>query len=179
MRKYRKANNVIVVLAVLFCLILNSACPPKDRVRAAIDASYRLPAATNDIIEKVRDGRDRGIITPDQSRSLGTHLNTIARAQVVFVQMVKTIHETRARTGKADAIQLAAARDYFDAEIVEPFLKVLEDAKIISKDTGAFIVVAISAAKTLIRTIARGIGSGNSNKLAGQRPDAGRGLVYA
>lgn len=165
-------NNRVFALFALYAVVLStlafaSGCPGKDKVRAAIDASYRLPAATNDLIEKIRVARDTGVISVEQSQSFGSILNDVARAEVVFVGMVKTVHRaTETEKRKPTPAELAGLRSFFDASIVEPFLRALELARVLTGPDVQIILLAITAARLLIRKIAAGIGSANVNRLS-------------
>lgn len=154
------AINVALTLAVVASVLTTIACPKsKDQLRSAIEASYRLPAATNDVIAKVVEAKEKGYITADQSRELGTVLNDIARGEVVFVGMVRAANETFQQTGTIDKATQANLRSFFDSKILEPFLRVLEAAKLLTGTDVSLILVAVSAVRLLISTIARGIGS--------------------
>lgn len=161
-----------IALIALYAVVITSAaftlaCPKKDAVRAAIDASYRLPRATNDLIAKVTTARDTQIITVEQARQFGTVLNDIAKAEVIYVGMVKAMQNAIDSGTPTTPAQLANLRSFFDASIVEPFLHVLELAKVLSGNDVQLILLAITAARLLILKIASGIGSPNENKLAG------------
>ncbi len=160
-----------VVLFLMYAVVITSAaftlaCPKKSAVRSAIDASYRLPKATNDLIAKITIARDRQIITVEQARTFGALLNNVAVAEVTFVGMVKAMQAAIDAGTPATAEQLGTLRSFFDVSIVEPFLRVLELAKVLTGTDSQLILIAITAARLLIRKIAAGLGSANSNKLA-------------
>lgn len=155
-----------------------AGCPKKDAVRAAVDASYRLPATTNDVIRQVADARDRGIITVEQSKKFGDLLNKMATAEVVYVGMVKTIEAALKSTGSADPGKLKDLSAFFDTSVVTPFLAVLEFTKLLSGDNVQLILLAVTAARLLLRTIGSGIGSMLFNKLA-KADAAGEKFYYA
>lgn len=164
-----------IVLFTLYCVLIvgiaatSTGCPKKDALRAAADASYRLPAATNDIIEQVATARDTGLISIETAAQFGKHLNDMARAEVVFVGMVRAAVAANSGNVNADAKSAATAelRKYFDLNIVGPFLNTLELVRLLTADQKQLIMLAITAAKLLIRTIAGGLGSANYNRLAG------------
>src|SRR5258707_3601227 len=111
-----------IAFTVAYCLVIASfglltACPKKDAVRSAIDASYRLPATTNDVISQITTARDRGIITVEQSKKFGGYLNQMARAETVYIGMVKAMQAAIKATGSVDTAQLKSLKDYFDASI--------------------------------------------------------------
>lgn len=169
--KHLLANNRFITIVALYAVVLCSvafitACPKKDAVRAAIDASYRLPHATNDLTDKIRVARDRGLITAGQSANFGAMLNKIAQGEVVYVGMVKALQNAIDSGTPATAADLANLRTFFDASIIEPFLRVLEAAKVLSGDSVTLILIALTAVRLLIRKIASGIGSGNVNRLS-------------
>lgn len=172
MRKHPSGLKALCTLALLYALTIGSVafatgCPEKDKLRSAVEASYRLPGATNDIIAKVAEGRDAGIISQDQARKFGEALNKMAMAEVVFVKTVKTIHAAaKLNGGKANAGELLSARDFFDESIVGPFLEILEFTRVLSGDNVKLILLAVTAARLLIRTIGIGIGSNKINALA-------------
>lgn len=184
--KLRSAASFALILAIAAATLVTAACPKpkKDALRSAVEASYRLPAATNDVIAKVADARDRGIITAEQARTFGTHLNQLARAEVVFVDMVKAAKETFDRTGSVDPTAFRRLRDYFDASLIEPFLRVLEAARLLSGTDVALITTAITAVRLILRTIGRDLRSrsvGTLNADAGPpyHSTGGRTAVFA
>jgi hypothetical protein len=158
------------IAALCLLAIFLTACPKPDPLKSAIKASYRLPAATNDIIAKVTIARDRGLITPEQARSFGTALNDLARSEVVFVGMVRAANDTFKRTGTLPDATRAGLRSFFDTSIIEPFLRVLELAKLLSGADVDLILVAVTAVRLLINTIAGGIGSARSLSQSGPMP---------
>src|SRR4051812_37503603 len=85
-----------VVLVILYSLVassllLTTACPQKSSLRQAVEASYRLPGLTNDLIKDVREGRDSGIISPDQASRFGDLLNKMATAELAYIDAVKVL----------------------------------------------------------------------------------------
>lgn len=167
--KYHKVNKILITAVCLLAVVLSSGfrgcVSKKSALRSAIDASYRLPAATNDVIAKVAAARDQGIITPETSRSLGEKLNAVARAEVKFVEMVKVANAAFQANGVIDAITQGNLKAFFDSDIVTPFLDVLTIAKVITGPNAAALSLAVTAARLLIRTIANGIGSSKRSSL--------------
>jgi hypothetical protein len=158
---------------VLFSLILATTAAKgcggskKDTLAAAIDASYRLPAATNDLIADINAGKAQNLISPEQARKFGADLNVLANAEVVFVQMVKAAEATFKATGSIDPATQRSLRDFFDASLVAPFLNVLQNAKVLSATDSALILAGVTAVRLLLHTIAPPIGSTKQNSLAG------------
>lgn len=161
----KRILKIAAVYIVALSMLMVTACPPKDAVRNAIDASYRLPGATNDIIKAVREARDKGLITVDQGRQFGEPLNDLAKAEVIFVGMVKALNAAVKANGTADAAEVAKVRDFFDASVIEPFLRVLQVARVLSGDSIDLILVGITATRLLLRTIGLGLGSRSQNAL--------------
>lgn len=176
--------GLLLVYAIAILGVVGmSGCPKKDGLRAAIEASYRLPASTNDVIKQVTDARDRGIISVEQSQKFGKLLNDMAKAEVVFVGMVKAANAVIDAGGKVPPGQLSDLKTYFDAAIIGPFLDVLKLIGVMSGDDVQLILMAVTAVRLLLRTIGSGIGSQLMNKLAGNG-FAGvrlqnRGFIYA
>jgi hypothetical protein len=168
--KFQPIRSAIAIVA-LFCIILATSafrgCGTKDPVRQAVEASYRLPVATNTIVDRLREGRDRGIITADQAAKFGGYLNDMAKAEVVYVGMVRALNDAIKATGKADPATILNLRTFFDASVIAPFLHVLELAKVLSASSSELILVAISTVRLLLTTIGKGIGSTFLNALAG------------
>ncbi len=170
MKTFRRSGGTIA-FAVAYCLlfasiVITSACPKKDAVRTAIDASYRLPATTNDLIAKVNEAKTKGFITADQSKKFGDLLSPLARAEVVYVGMVKALQAAVKANGTADPGQLGTLKTFFDAQVIGPFLQILEFCKVLSGDSVQVILVAVSGVRLLLRTIGLGIGSNFINALA-------------
>jgi hypothetical protein len=161
MKKLQSPLGLILSYVMLFAAVAwSTGCPKKDAVRTAVDASYRLPATTNDIIRQVTTARDKHIITPDQAVKFGTLLNQMATAETVYVGLVKSlVAAMNTNGGVADPGKLGALRLFFDEKVVGPFLQVLELTKVLSGDSVNLILLAVSAARLLIRTIGGGIGS--------------------
>lgn len=161
MKKLKNSLGLIICYSMLFALVgWKSTCKKEDAVRSAVDASYRLPATTNDIIRQVTTARDKHIITPEQAAKFGDFLNKMATAETVYVGLVKgLVAVMNANGGVADPGKLANLRTFFDANVVGPFLQVLELTKVLSGDSVNLILLAVSAARLLIRTIGGGIGS--------------------
>lgn len=165
---FRKTAAVQVVILALICssVALLAACPKKDALRSAIDASYRLPATTNDLIRQIREGRDRGIISTEQASRFGDLLNKMATAEVVYVDGVKALKAAVDRGDKIDKSKLSGLQLIFDRDIVGPFLDVLSLTKLLSGSQAQLILLAVDAARLLLRTIGGGIGSQLTNALA-------------
>lgn len=185
-----RSRPINVILAALQIVMLTitavgvltlTGCPKgkSDAIRAAVDASYRLPAATNDLIAKIREARDRGIITDAQARSFGEKLNVLAKAEVKFVEMVKIAVAASKAVGVLDDIKRLELRDYFDASVVNPFLEVLTLTNVLSGPNAAMITAGVSGVRLLLRTIGGGLGSKIQNLLSGPGIVAGRGELTA
>lgn len=141
-------------------------CNSGNAVRKAVEASYRLPAATNDLIAQIETGRDNGIYTPDEARRFGVALNAMAKAEVIYVQSVKSLNAAYEATGKFDPAKIKDLKVYFDASIVGPFLQILEDARLISGAASTAIQLALSTVRIILTTIGRGFGSSHLKALA-------------
>jgi hypothetical protein len=157
------------IAAIVFAIFL-TGCPASDPLRSAVEASYRLPAATNDVVAKVTIARDRGYITAEQARSFGAVLNDLARGEVEFVKLARLANARFKQTGTFDAATQTELRSYFDGKIVEQFLAVVDLLRTISGPDLGLIVVAIAAVRALIKKIAGGIGSHKLAAVAGLRP---------
>lgn len=150
-----------MLIVALVCMIGVTIAPScnEGNLRKAIDASYRLPAATNDLTNKIRAGRDAGIIKPDDAAQFGRWLEQMAKAEQVFAGMVKAAQTIVDRGDKVPELTFVELRNYFDLEIVEPFLQVLGKAGLLSGPDISIVIAGITAARLLIVTIGRGIGS--------------------
>lgn len=162
MLKHHWIKTLLATLAIFCVVTIGAGCPARTTtagVRGAVDASYRLPAATNDLIVHINEGTAAGIITPDQARAAGRSLEKLAAAEIIFVASVKSLNATFEATGKFDPAALKKLRTYFDSSIVVPFLAVLEIANVISGTTAIAITAAAGAVRLLLLTIGSGIGS--------------------
>lgn len=182
---------VVVILAVSML----AGCPSgkSDAIRKAAEASYRLPAATVDILDKTKAALDAGTIDAATARKVGTILEPVAKAEVVFVGMVRAANAAAERAAVLSKMtnktpdqaaelaslnaslrtQTAEIKRFFDLEIITPFLGVLEVAKLISGSTAQTVVLAISAARLIIETIGSALKSSKVRELAFV-PDIGR-----
>jgi hypothetical protein len=178
-----------IALAVVFVLVAAAtACPSNkgDTIRKAAEASYRLPAATVDILEKAKAARDAGTLDAATAQRIGEILEPVAKAELVFVGMVRAAHsqadrlaDLERKTNRSPSesaeiqelktslrSQTASIKSYFDVEIVAPFLRVLELAKLISGSTSQAVVLAVTAAKLIIQTIGSALKSSKVRELA-------------
>lgn len=175
MKQLKPFLSATLSFVVLFSLILATSAfkgcggsgSKKDALRSAIEASYRLPAATNDLIADVEKGKAQNLISPEQARKFGADLNTLARAEVTFVQMVKAADAAFKATGTIDPATQTSLRNFFDASIISPFLDVLTSAKVLSQTDAALILTGVTAVRLLLKTIGGPIGSTKTNSLAG------------
>lgn len=151
--------NFGIVVALIFSILATTACPKKDAVRKAAEASYRLPGLTNDVIAKIEDALSKNLITVDQARTAGGIINPIAKAEVTFVALVRSAHEIQKRTGTIPADMLGKIRTMLDADIIGPFIKLLEFHKLLSPEAAAAIGVALTALRLILTTIGTGFGS--------------------
>jgi hypothetical protein len=161
--KHRPTRQA-VVLVILYSLVASSlllatACPQKSSLRQAVEASYRLPGLTNDLIKDVREGRDRGIISPEQASKFGDLLNKMATAELAYIDAVKVIQAAADHGQNPAPGQLSNLQLIFDTGIVGPFLDVLTLAKVVSSSQSKAILLAVEAVRLLLRTIGGGIGS--------------------
>jgi hypothetical protein len=140
-------------------------CSPsaEKALRNAADASYRVPGAVDDLVNKIRAGRDSGVLSADLAKDLGGLLEPAARATVVFAGLVKAANEAYDRGETVPAAKFAEMKMIFDLQIIEPFLRVLEKAQILSGDSVQLILLAVLALRTLLASIGR---SFNSKKAA-------------
>lgn len=168
--QFQKIKAALFLSLILFSAFAFTGCPASTKtVKAAVDASYRLPATTNDLIKQIADGRDAGILSADDARHFGEYLNAMAKAEVVFVEGVKALQATFEATGHFDPVKLKNLRTYFDAAIVGPFLHVLESARVLSGSAATAIMLAIAALRLILREIGSGFGSSNMRILTASR----------
>lgn len=157
-----------IAIAAIYCVVfLTVACPKKkvDQVREAAKASYRLPGATKDLAEAIRDAKG-GIFSPAEKRNFGNILEPMAKAEIALVQLVKAAKEIYDRTGSLPADQASRIRQLFDVEIVKPFLRILELYRVLSPEASALLSAAIAAVQIFLRTIGVGFGSSLLNLLS-------------
>lgn len=162
------ALQVAMLLIIAAGVGTLTGCPKtqKDAVRAAVEASYRLPAATNDLIAKVTEARDTGIISVEQARNLGEKINVLAKAEVKFVQMVKVAEAASRALGAIDEAKKGEIRDYFDTSVISPFLDILSATNLLSGTNAALVTAGVSGVRILLKTIAGGIGSKRTNTVS-------------
>lgn len=149
----------LIAVVVLVSAFYATACPKKDAIRKAAEASYRLPGLTNDVISKIEEARAKGLLSVDQVRTAGGIISPIAKAEVTFVQLVKSAHEIQKRTGTIPADMLGRIRAMLDGDIIGPFIKLLEFHKLLSPEAAAAIGVALTALRLVLQTIGGGFGS--------------------
>ncbi len=172
MKNYGIAKFVTAAM-LAYCLVFLSVigatgCPKKDVVRKAIEASYRLPATTNDVIAAVKDARDRNIITLEQSKKFGEILLRLSQAEVVYVKAVKSMYAAvKANGGQVDQAKLLQLKTLFDETVVKPFLEILEFVGVLSGEQSRMILVAVSTLRMLLVTIGGGLGSSLLGHLVG------------
>jgi hypothetical protein len=170
----KKLHCIILIFAVLSALVL-PACNNRqiDALRAATEASYRLPAALNDLIADIEKNVADGTFSNADGRKFGGLINPVAKASVVYVGLVKAANalndERVALTAKADKTeaennQLAqltaklktdvpAIRSFFDLKILGPFLDIFEQFKLLSPENRALIELAITAVAAILRRL--------------------------
>lgn len=163
-----KRLRFAIAIVAIFCVVfLTVACPKKqtDQVREAAKASYRLPGATKDLAEAIRDAKS-GIFTAAEKRNFGNILEPMAKAEIALVQLVKAAKEIYDKTGSVPADQSSRIRQLFDVEIVKPFLRILELYRVLTPEASALLSAAISAVQIFLRTIGVGFGSSLLNLLS-------------
>lgn len=159
-----------IAIAALFAVVMAAGCPKTDHVRKAAEASYRLPAATNDLIASIEQARDRGLISVDQARTFGRYLGEMAKSEAAFVQMVKAADELTRRNPAAAAGQVERLQIFFSAQIVNPFLEILELYGVLSGPAAAAIRTALTAVRVMLATIGGGFGAGLVDLLSSAEP---------
>lgn len=163
MKNYQ-ISKLVLTSMLLYCVVFASlvvtGCPKKDAVRQAVDASYRLPATTNDVIAAVKRARDQNIISLEQSKKFGEILGRLASAEVVYVKAVKAMNAAvKLNGGVVDQGKLIELRTLFDESVVKPFLEILQFVGVLSGDQSRMIMVAVATLRMLLVTIGGGIGS--------------------
>jgi hypothetical protein len=157
--------QALILVLVINCLLFTTGCPKKDVIRNAVDASYRLPAMTNDMISQVDDAYVKGFIDLDTVHKIGAATNKLAKAEKIFVDMVAAANKVYIQTGSYSAADISNIKIYFDSQLIAPFLDVLETLKLISGNTSALILTAIDAVRVLLQTIGKGLDSSAAKAL--------------
>lgn len=176
-----------LTLWILAAAIFSAACPAKkEAIRQAAEAAYRLPAATNDVIAKTNEALTNGTIDAATARKLGTLIEPIARAEVVFVGLVRTadaiagqVETLSGKPNKSDseAAQLLSLKaelkaktfdikSFFDLRILSPFLDVLTVAKLLTGGQAQLVALAITSVKLILQTIGKGLNSARVKEIA-------------
>lgn len=162
--------TAFLLYAIVFTGLVTTACPqpmPAD-IRKAIDASYRLPAATNDLIDTIREARDQNYVSLETSQKFGTYLYPMTIAEKAYVKGVKALKAATDKAGGTlDQGKFAELQIIFDDQIVKPFLEILQMVGVLSGDNSKKILFAIAAVRLLLTTIAGGLGSSLLQKLIG------------
>lgn len=164
-----RSYQLALTLLILYCVGMSAGCPVKttpEKIRAAVDASYRLPATTNDLIKQIGDAQTQGLLSVEKRQEFGRILQKVAAAEVVFVASVKALDATYTATGQFDPTKLKDLKTYFDASIVDPFLSILSAAGLLSGTAAQGIQLAAAAVRLLLSTIGSGFGSRRLLKLA-------------
>lgn len=169
-----KGNFKILATMLIAQVLILTACPTSALdIKKAADASYRLPAATNDLIAKISEGEAAGLISASKAKEFGLYLNGAAKAEVVFVGLVKAANATISQAeadqaaGKITPAAVKSIRDaqglnlrqFFDLNILTPFLNTLQAIGLLSAEANQLIGLAVTAVKALLSTIGRGLGS--------------------
>ncbi len=174
-------KKILTVCLLLYSIIFTAAfkgCPTKstpetdERIRSIAKASYRLPGATNDIIEAIKTGVTKSIFTPAQARTFGGILEPITQAEATLVQLVKAANAYYKKTGTIDANQISVIRVLLDDKIIRPFASILEQYRILTPGASALLQAAIAAVRALLTTIGTGVGSTLLNLLSAADPPA-------
>jgi hypothetical protein len=148
-----------IALVAIFSVFIATACPKKDAVRKSAEASYRLPALTNDVIAKIDEALSKGLIDVAQAKQAGGLINPIAKAEVTFVALVRSAHAIVKQTGQLPADMAGRIRAMLDDEIIKPFLDLLAFHNLLPENARAVIAVAVAALKVVLTTIGTGFGS--------------------
>jgi hypothetical protein len=151
-------KQLLAILTIAIS-ILTFACPKRDIVRGAASASYRLPGLTRDAIKATGDAFDRKLISIEQKDKFALIFQRLANNETRFVALVDDFRAVYERTQAIDKSRLDAITAFFDAEIVDPFLQILTEYKLLSGSAAGAVKIAIEAVRVVLIQIGAGFGS--------------------
>lgn len=198
----KKLISYVLMIVMLAVATAAPSCAPKDVLRNSIKASYLLPGSTNDLIAVIEKGVAQNVFTPAEGRTWGGAILPVAESEVQFVALVRaadTIFDRlEALKAKKDptaddkaqiqtlttdlGTQKISLQTFLDGRIAGPLLTVFQMFHLLTGAQKEFILLALTAVRTLIMSIGRGLGSAIVSelpKLVSAAARAEGGLSYA
>lgn len=139
----------IILCLVVICSLLLMACPKEDVVRKAAKASYSLSGLTADVAVAAQKAYHDGLIDVHSKDRIAVWLKQISKGGKQFTALTEAAHKSQV----ADAGTINSLNLILSTEITAPFLEILQELKILSKDASDFLQTAIAALRSAILVI--------------------------
>lgn len=150
--KLRHLSAMTLIALLVFSQL---ACGPKQ-LQAAAEAAKDLGGATRDSIAAVSKAYTQNLITLAQKDKLADILSVIAKGGQKGVDAIDALNKSGVTTlSGGNAIAL---NKLFDAEMVTPFLRLLNEIAGLSASASAAIQVSIASLRTILLLFSQKIG---------------------
>lgn len=149
--------KTILTLLLIFSVFLLSACPKETALKRSAKASFEMATVTVEIARATEKAYLKKIISLEQKDKLVGLLKQIRVGGKRFhMGLEEAIRQLDASSQDLPKDTLAALNKLFSSDVVEPFLKMLEEMKLLSPETARSFSSAIEVLRSLIKTIQTG-----------------------
>lgn len=142
-------------LLIIFSLFL-TACPARSDLVKAFKASEQLAVNTETAALAIGDLYQGKVITFEQKESL------IAKLRIIAINGKRFHAEVKALAGiyksKLPDEKISALDIMFNSEVITPFLEILLDAKVLSKEASQKVFLVLAVLRTAVLTISNAFG---------------------
>jgi hypothetical protein len=162
-------KRFFTALLIVYSLFL-TACPKDTAVRKAAKASFELSGLTLDVINATGKAYEAGILSLAAKDRLAGYEKQVASGGKHFNDALAAFNAQT--SGNLSADQVKALSVILSAEIVTPFLQILQELGAVTLGQVAYLQSAIAALRTAILIISETVAQ------AGY-PDAQRRVNYS
>jgi hypothetical protein len=157
---YRNLVIPLLVLAMLFTVTLETACPSESAIQKSAKASNQLANLTLEAVRTTKTAYESNLITIETKDRIATKLVTLSKGGIAFNTSVRELQSVYRNSGiPPDKFQVLSA--LFDTSVISPFLSILQDLGVLKNAPS--VLAAIEVIRIAVLTIASVFGKTSIN----------------
>lgn len=156
-REKRKSMKLklFTILLIIYSLVMLTACPSRVTLEKAKQKSSQIAGYANDATEAIRDLYRAKILTAEQTVLIADKIILLAKGGQAFDTAIKSFEEVYGTIENVPQTEWANALNLFNREVVEAFVAVLVELKVIqqSEQLKQTINLIIAAVRIIARAL--------------------------
>jgi hypothetical protein len=157
-------RKLILCLALIYSLVMVTACPSRSKLERAFNESARVAQLAETAARTTGDLYQAGILSLEAKDRIAASLGQVVTNGKQFHQLLVGLkNQYGDRLDNAPASALQHLDLVFSTQVIAPFLEILRNVGALPAATAQNLMVVLAVLKTAIMTVAGVFGSGSAS----------------